>query len=236
MCSCGAHDASLHGAHGKISVRKIYLQDSRSFVKSLSYRRLRNYQRLIASYKQSRKSGQARHRGFPMALSIEPTTSCNLRCPECPSGLRSFLRPTGMADFSLFAETMDELGDELIYLTLYFQGEPFLHPEWSYFIHKASAKKIYTITSTNGHFLSESICNDIIDSGLSRLIVSIDGAKQDSYSEYRVGGKLSRVIDGVKRLMSIKKARKSSTPHVVMQSIVFRSNEHELEDLKKNVN
>ncbi|MDP5170619.1 MAG: radical SAM protein, partial [Bacteroidia bacterium] len=42
------------------------------------------------------------HRGNPIKVGFEPTTSCNLRCPECPSGLRSFTRPIGMAQMDLF--------------------------------------------------------------------------------------------------------------------------------------
>ena len=65
-----------------------------------------------------------------MSLSVEPTTACNLRCPECPSGLRSFTRPTGMLDpdrlHALLSGT-EGLGRDLTYLNLYFQGEPYLH-------------------------------------------------------------------------------------------------------------
>ena len=68
--------------------------------------------------------------GYPVSISFEPTTSCNLRCPECPSGLRAFTRPTGMLEKDFFTETIDEIHQELLYLIFYFQGEPYLNPDF----------------------------------------------------------------------------------------------------------
>ena len=59
---------------------------------------------------------------MPMSVSIEPTTSCNLRCPECPSGLRSFTRPTGMIKIEMVEDIMAQLGKWLVYVNLYAEG------------------------------------------------------------------------------------------------------------------
>ena len=75
---------------------------------------------------------------LPFSLSIEPTTSCNLRCPECPSGLRSFTRPTGMLNKNLYEKIIDEMSSTLIYLNFYFQGEPYLHPSFLDMVNYAS--------------------------------------------------------------------------------------------------
>ncbi len=68
--------------------------------------------------------------GYPVSISFEPTTSCNLRCPECPSGLRAFTRPTGMLEKDFFRSTIDDIHKELLYLIFYFQGEPFLNTDF----------------------------------------------------------------------------------------------------------
>ncbi|MFT6747498.1 MAG: MoaA/NifB/PqqE/SkfB family radical SAM enzyme [Glaciecola sp.] len=54
--------------------------------------------------------------GYPSSVSFEPTTSCNLRCPECPSGLRAFTRPTGMLENKLFNDTIEQMSAHLYYL------------------------------------------------------------------------------------------------------------------------
>ena len=93
--------------------------------------------------------------GYPVSISFEPTTSCNLRCPECPSGLRAFTRPTGMLQKNFFTETIDDIHKELLYLIFYFQGEPYLNTSFLDMVKYASNKGIYTATSTNAHYLTD---------------------------------------------------------------------------------
>jgi radical SAM protein with 4Fe4S-binding SPASM domain len=169
--------------------------------------------------------------GLPISISFEPTTSCNLRCPECPSGLRSFTRPTGMLDQSLFRNTIDQLAPTLSYLTFYFQGEPYLHPSFLDMVQYASERNVYTATSTNAHYLKEENAKLTVQSGLDRLIISIDGTTQDTYQSYRVGGSLEKVIEGTKNIIAAKKQLRSATPHVVFQFLVVKPNEHQINDV-----
>src|SRR3979490_1403630 len=120
--------------------------DGLNFASRLTAERIWNAYQLLSSYYASRISGTARHHGMPLSISIEPTTSCNLRCPECPSGLRSFSRPTGMLQNDFFRDTIDQLSKELLYLIFYFQGEPYLNPSFLDMVAYASGKGIYTAT------------------------------------------------------------------------------------------
>lgn len=169
----------------------------------------------------------------PFSISIEPTTSCNLRCPQCPSGLRSFSRETGMLSTATNQRIIDQLSPSLAYITYYFQGEPYLNPDFLEMVNYANKKKIYTCTSTNAHYLSLENCERTIASGLSKLIISIDGTTQESYAKYRIGGKLDKVIEGTKNMLVAKQKSKSTHPWVIWQFIVFSHNEHELPDIKK---
>ncbi|HMP99568.1 MAG TPA: SPASM domain-containing protein [Cyclobacteriaceae bacterium] len=170
---------------------------------------------------------------MPLSIAIEPTTSCNLRCPECPSGLRSFTRPTGMLQEDLFKKVIDELQENLIYLTFYFQGEPYLHPSFLSMVKYADDRGIYTATSTNAHYLNDSLAEATVKSGLKRLIISIDGLTQSTYESYRVGGKLEKVIAGTKNIIAWKKKLKSATPHTIFQFLVVKPNEHEIPEVYK---
>src|SRR5437868_7430598 len=124
-------------------------RDELSILSKLTPLRAFNATKVWSSYWASRMSQSATHHGFPISIGIEPTTSCNLRCPECPSGLRSFTRPTGMLEETLFRNLINELKDTLSYLTFYFQGEPYLHPKFLSLVKYASQQNIYTATSTN---------------------------------------------------------------------------------------
>lgn len=171
-------------------------------------------------------------KGMPMSISVEPTTSCNLRCPECPSGLRAFTRPTGMLQQEKFKHLINQLAPNLLNLTFYFQGEPYLNPDFLDMVSYANQKKVYTSTSTNAHYLTDENAKKTIESGLDRIIISIDGTDQATYENYRIGGKLEEVIAGTKRLVKAKKEAKSRHPHIVFQFLVVKPNEHQIEEVQ----
>jgi len=209
------------------------LRDKLSIIRLLTLTRIWNLILVGLSYYVTRISKRTIHWGNPYSISIEPTTSCNLRCPECPSGLRQFSRNTGMLSMDLYRKILGQLKDRLIYMILYFQGEPYLNPRFFEFIRFAKQDRIYTATSTNGHFLSDDNAKKTIESGLDRLIISLDGIGQQEYATYRIGGRYDIVIQGIRSLVRWKKELKSGTPHIIVQFIVFRSNEHQLGEVKK---
>ncbi len=170
---------------------------------------------------------------MPLSISFEPTTSCNLRCPECPSGLRQFSRAKGMLDSTFFKKTIDSIHKDLLYLIFYFQGEPYLNKNFLEMVAYAHSKKIYTATSTNAHYLTDEMARKTVESGLDRLIISIDGTTQEVYQQYRRGGNLEKVIAGAKNIMNWKRELKSKKPYVFFQFLVVKPNEHQIEDIKK---
>lgn len=207
------------------------LRDSVQMASGMTWKRFRNAAQILYSYQLSRKFRRPLMKGMPISISIEPTTSCNLRCPECPSGLRSFTRPTGMLDPELFRTVIDQLAPTLSYLTFYFQGEPYLNPSFTEMVQYASSKGIYTATSTNAHFLNREVAHATVRSGLHRLIISLDGTTQDAYAAYRIGGRLEKVVEGTRNIISVKKELRSKTPHVIFQFLVVGPNEHQIPDV-----
>jgi radical SAM protein with 4Fe4S-binding SPASM domain len=207
--------------------------DTINLLTKLTPRRVWNIARVFGSFYASKWTKKAMQWGMPVSISFEPTTSCNLRCPECPSGLRSFTRETGMLEENFFRQTIDELHKELLYLVFYFQGEPYLNPKFLEMVEHASSKGIYTVTSTNAHYLDDENARKTIESGLDRLIISIDGTTQETYQSYRIGGKLEKVLEGARNVVKWKRQLKSRTPHVIFQFLVVGPNEHQIEDVKK---
>lgn len=205
--------------------------DSLNFLSKLTPRRVWNVAKVLASYCLTRWTGRPIQWGLPLTVSIEPTTACNLRCPECPSGLRAFTRETGNLKEDFFRNTIEELRRELLYLIFYFQGEPYINPKFLDMVRHAHEKGIYTITSTNGHFLNDENARKTIASGLDRLIISVDGTTQDTYAQYRIGGTLEQVLEGARNVVKWKKQLKSKTPHLIFQFLVVRPNEHQIPDI-----
>jgi radical SAM protein with 4Fe4S-binding SPASM domain len=208
-------------------------QDTINMISKLSIRRVWNALKVYTSFYISKWTKRPIQWGMPISISFEPTTSCNLRCPECPSGLRAFTRPTGMLKKDFFRDTIDQLYKDLFYLVFYFQGEPFLNPDFLEMVKYASDKKLYTATSTNAHYLTDEKARQTVESGLSRLIISLDGTTQEVYQQYRVGGNLDKVLAGAKNIVKWKKALNSKTPFIIFQFLVVKPNEHQIEDVKK---
>jgi len=217
----------------KLRNTKRELIDAIVFFKTLTLKKIINGLLLRLSYFVSKAFGIYIHWGQIESLSIEPTNLCNLKCPECPSGNNSMTRSRIFLSKTNFESTINEVSNHLSYLQLFFQGEPFLHPKIFEYINHASRKGIYTSISTNGQFLSIDNCEKIIKSGLHRLIISIDGVTQEIYEKYRVGGSLDIVVSGINELVTLKKSLNSKTPFIIMQFVVFATNEHQILEVQK---
>lgn len=208
-------------------VKNIWIT-GRAFFRYLTFQKVINYLLLWSSFLISRLLHRPIVLGLPTTLSIEPTTSCNLRCPECPSGLRSFTRPTGMLQEEAFERIIDQVRGHLTWLHLYFQGEPFLNPRFLEMVTYADSRGIFTSTSTNAHYLQEKQVKALLSSGLKQLIISVDGITQEVYEQYRIGGTLEKVEQGIKLLVSERQKSGKTFPRIVLQFLVTGQNEHQI--------
>jgi radical SAM protein with 4Fe4S-binding SPASM domain len=182
------------------------------------------------SFMKSSASGRPVAHGMPLALGAELTNHCNLSCPECATGSGLMKRARGFMDTGLFNRVISELRPYLFNINLYFQGEPLMHPEFSSFIR--SSRGCRTVISTNGHYLSEENCDKIARSGLTSLIVSMDGIDQSAYSSYRVNGCLDTVLGGLKNMAEAVKRHRSSLK-IEIQVLVNSFNENQIPQIRK---
>jgi radical SAM protein with 4Fe4S-binding SPASM domain len=182
------------------------------------------------SYLQSAALGKALVYGMPLAIGAELTNHCNLSCPECVTGSGQMKRERGFMDPVLFNKVISEVQPYLLNINLYFQGEPLLHPGFSSFIRACG--KIRSVISTNGHYLTKENSEIIARSGLSKLIISLDGIDQVTYSAYRVNGSLSRVVDGIRNISDAVK-RYNSSLSIEIQLLVNKLNESQIPQIRK---
>lgn len=212
---------------------KAFILEAWALIRVLTLRRLLNAFRLVYSYLRAHYGHTVQITGKPMACAIEPTSICNLKCPECPTGANLLKRPRGMIQLSDFSNMLKQLTPELLYLNLYIQGEPLMHPDFGAMVKEAARYRLYTSTSTNGHYMNPSLADQLVQSGLTRIIFSVDGTSQESYGLYRVGGNFNRVKQSIIDVVRAKKRARSAYPIIVMQFLVFRHNEHELPQIKR---
>ncbi len=206
--------------------------DNYNLISKLSLTKCFNAAKVYSSFFLAKISKKGVVSGLPFSITIEPTTACNLGCPECPSGLKQFTRAEGNLKTDFYKKIIDEVQHHAFYLNFYFQGEPYINPNFLEMVAYAHSKKIYTATSTNAHFLTAQKAEETVKSGLSRLTISIDGTTQKTYESYRKGGDLAKVLEGAKNMIEAKKTLKSKTPYVIFQFLVVKPNEHQIEDAK----
>lgn len=202
------------------------------FVKhTFSLRRVWNAAKNYASYGLSLLLKRPVVWGLPPVFMIEPTNVCNLKCPLCPTGAGTLKRANGFIDWDVYVGAVDQLKRDAFMLLLWNQGESFLHPRFLDMVRHASSAGLWTYASTNGHYLERP--DEVVESGLGTLLVSVDGASAGTYEAYRRSGNFEQVIAGLKGLTAAKKRLGRATPVIHLQFIVMKHNEHEIEEIDR---
>lgn len=191
--------------------------------------------------------GVVRVHHLPTFVSVEPANICQLHCPECPVGrwnkesrtksseLSSSTNPTTERTMRMevFERVLEQVQTTAHTMQFYFQGEPLLNKQLPEMIARAHHAGLYTIVSTNAQALDKKMADALVKSGLSQIIVSIDGFSEESYTAYRVGGSLHKALEG---LLFLRQAKDNwhSPIRIELQVLRLRSNEHEWQWIQRN--
>jgi MoaA/NifB/PqqE/SkfB family radical SAM enzyme len=184
---------------------------------------------LLSEYE--RAAGIIVKKSQPTILYIDPSFSCNLKCPHCISEhLRSkrLNRPVMKQD--MFDHILDIYGSKLICAIFTLWGEPLLNRRLAEFVRAAKRHSIFVEMSTNLSVpLSNERLDDIVSAGIDEIRLSIDGATQENYEKYRVGGSLDLVLDNLRRMVEAKKRLGLRKPVLKWQFLVWPWNRHEID-------
>ena len=170
------------------------------------------------------------------SIVIEPTNICNLSCPLCPTPLSK--RKKGVMSLSDFWKITGNLPSSIQTVDLYFSGEPLINKDLIKMVKSLAIRNICSSVSTNGSLIGGKI-KEILESGLSKLIIGVDAASEDTYKKYRIGGNFSILIDNIEKLVYEKKKRNLEYPLIVFQYIVMKHTEKEVDmavSLAKDLN
>jgi MoaA/NifB/PqqE/SkfB family radical SAM enzyme len=205
-------------------------------LKKASHAAFENF--LMAKYE--RIAGIAKPRSYPYILTIDPTNICQLRCPSCYTGIVNELRRTHGSNFAnrhrlarlgggVVDSIFDEFGDVVFHCHFYNWGEPLLNENLPDYIRSASARDIDTKIDTNLSLrCSDELLERLLLSGLDTLSASIDGFSQESYEQYRIGGRLDVALENLDRLVEMK-TRLGAKTTLRWKFLIFAFNEHEVE-------
>jgi len=183
-------------------------------------------------------------RAWPVLVKIDISPLCNLRCTYCvharPSSpadklltLQSFKAADKMT-VGQFDRVVREIGGKSMAVSLYYVGDPLVHPDLAEMCGLASEARLNSHVSTNFSFkLSDDKLAGLVSSGLTHLTICVDGMTQESYERTRVGGRLDLVLDNLRRVLEIRREIGSTRPKIEVQFIKFQHNIAELAEVER---
>ena len=129
----------------------------------------------------------------PFVVFVDPASACNFQCKFCPTGHRDMIAETGRYQgamkYDVFTKIVDDLGafpQPIKVLRMYKDGEPFLNKRLADMI--AYAKKadhiLYIDTTTNGTLMTPERAGPVIEAGLDRINISVDGMSNEQYKQF----------------------------------------------------
>jgi len=161
----------------------------------------------------------------PARLCIEASGACNLACPHCFTGAGDTGRPRATLSLAFYRRLLAELGDYLWQIEFHNWGEPLLNRDLCTMIAEATARGISTSLCTNLSLPFDAArAEALVGSGLKIIGLSIDGATQASYAQYRVGGRLDLVLRNCRLLTAAKRRLASATPRITWSFHAFAHN------------
>ncbi len=200
------------------------------------YGRYRKAQRQLALIREEIEQGRTRLKSRPVYMNLEPGPLCNLRCKFCctANGISTLKREL------LLPETFQRIVrhlpmDSLYEVNLYNWGEPFLNPHLLEYIRYFAERGLHVVIHTNfsARKYEDAFMEAVVRSGLGHLAASVDGASQESYEKYRIGGNFDRVIRNLERLARARKKLDSDTPRISYKMLLHRYNQHEVDQARK---
>ncbi len=182
----------------------------------------------------SKKFKTDRAWGYPRRVLLEPTATCNLRCPLCPTGVGDLGRKVGSMKFDKFKFIVDELKGKSRALELAGYGEPTVNKDIYKMLSYAAKNFQRVYMHTNCLLIdSKDKVEKLVGSGVYQIIVSIDGSTQEVYEKYRVGGNLTLALKNMKAIVEEKKRQQTESPIIEWQVVVTKFNEGQVDDMRK---
>ena len=165
---------------------------------------------------------------LPKNIQLDASSICQLSCPECWRNTCSTANKLGFLEFKNFKNLVDNYKIEKVELSN--KGEIFLNPELDKIIEYSYEKgiKLSAWNGVNGNYISDKVAELMVKTEFLGFQLSIDGATNDVYKIYRVGGDINKVFENVNKINFYKKKHKSDYPFMTYKFIVFGHNEHEI--------
>lgn len=168
----------------------------------------------------------------PFGLVIDPSNVCELACPGCVHSTRNetlkvFDWPNGTLSEARLAELLKLYGPYAVGAYFCNYGEPLLNLRTPQLIRLAKTYLMGTALSTSLS-VRKLDAEAYVESGLDFMVMSIDGATQPVYQQFRRNGDLGLVLSNIRKLVDAKRKLRRHTPVLSWNFLAFEHNVHEI--------
>jgi MoaA/NifB/PqqE/SkfB family radical SAM enzyme len=148
----------------------------------------------------------------PVCLYLETTNRCNLLCTTCPRTFEALEPPADMG-WELFTHIVDQFR-RIARVVLHGVGEPMMVPALPRMIRYLKDRGSYVLFNTNGTLLTRRKGQQLIDSGLDELRVSIDAAEPQAFKQVRGRDMFARIVRNVRAFRAMQRELGAKQPRV----------------------
>jgi len=143
----------------------------------------------------------------PILLQVQTISACNGKCPFCPYPHTSKQLPQGKMEWQIYKKIVDECVSipSLKFFTPMLQNEPLIDKDLckaiTYFKEKDGGKTPVFLV-TNGYLLDKKILEQLVNTNLDNLIISLNAHKKETYEKLMPGFKFERTLENIENLLS----------------------------------
>lgn len=165
----------------------------------------------------------------PTSIIIDLTQNCVLHCQQCHLWKTKAEKQMTFDEAKIIIDRLHQwLGNFYLFFT---GGEPFINKDLPKIIKYAESIGIVTHVNSNAFLIDKKLASKILDSRLSAISISLDGAKASTHDFLRgTKGAFKKVINAIKLLKTTKSKK---NPNVFINTVIMKTNLNELGDLIK---
>ncbi len=166
----------------------------------------------VGRYFESVSSSDSVAQTPPVCLYLEVTNRCNLLCETCPRTFEALEPPMDLS-WDLFTKIVDQVPN-IARVVLHGVGEPMLVRDLPRMIRYLKARGTHVLFNTNGTLLAPRKQQEIIETGLDELRVSLDAAEAVTFLKVRGKDMFDRIVRNVGSFTNLQRSIGAEKPKV----------------------
>jgi AdoMet-dependent heme synthase len=161
------------------------------------------------------------HENKPRLIFWELTKGCNLRCIHCRASATELSSPTDLPTETAKA-IIDQIAEVSKPILVLSGGEPLFRKDIYELARYATERGLRAALATNGTLVTKEVARKIVESGVKRVAISLDGADAATHDVFRgIPGAFDAAISGFRNLKDLGMS-------VQINTTIARHNAHQL--------